>query len=40
MHNEKEVIIVTCHAETGNVWYALDNIEYLLPPLHLDESEI
>ena len=21
-------------------WYALDNIEYLLPPLHLEESEI
>ena len=24
----------------GMSWYALDNIEYLLPPPHLEESEI
>ena len=24
----------------GTSWYALDNVEYLLPPLHLEESEI
>ena len=24
----------------GTSWYALDNIEYLLPPPHLEESEI
>ena len=24
----------------GRSWYALDNIEYLLPPPHLEESEI
>ena len=24
----------------GTSWYALDNIEYLLPPLHLEESEL
>ena len=40
MHNEKKVIVVTCHAEKGMSWYALDNIEHLLPPPHLDESEI
>ena len=24
----------------GTSWYALDNIEYLLPPPHLEESEL
>ena len=24
----------------GTSWYALDNIEYLHPPPHLDESQI
>ena len=24
----------------GTFWYALDNIEYLLPPTHLEESEL
>ena len=38
MRKRSLLLHVMLRQETS--WYALDNIEYLLPPPHLDESEI
>ena len=36
----KRSLLLHIMLRQGTSWYALDSIEYLLPPLHLDESEI
>ena len=36
----KRSLLLHIMLRQGTSWYALDNIEYLLPPPHLDESEI
>ena len=36
----KKIIVVMFMLRQGTSWYALDNIEYLLPPPCLEESEI
>ena len=36
----KRSLLLHVMLRQGTFWYALDNIEYLLPPLHLEESEI
>ena len=40
MHNEKRSLLLYVMLRQGMSWYALDNIEYLLPPPHLEGSEI
>ena len=36
----KRTLLLQVMSRQGTSWYALDNIEYLLPPPHLEESEI
>ena len=36
----KRSLLLHVMLRQGTSWYALDNIEYLLPPPHLEESEI
>ena len=36
----KRSLLLHVMLRQGMFWYALDNIEYLLPPPHLEESEI
>ena len=36
----KRSLLLHVMLRQGTSWYALDNIEYLLPPLHLEGSEI
>ena len=36
----KRSLLLHVMLRQGLSWYALDNIEYLFPPLCLDESEI
>ena len=36
----KRSLLLHVMLKQGSSWYALDNIEYLLPPLHLEESEL
>ena len=36
----KRSLLLNVMLRQGTSWYALDNIEYLLPPPHLEESEI
>ena len=36
----KRSLLLHVMLRQGMSWYALDNIEYLLPPLHLEDSEI
>ena len=36
----KGLLLLHVMLRQGTSWYALDNIEYLLPPPHLEESEI
>ena len=36
----KRSLLLHVMLRQGTSWYALDNIEYLLPPTHLEESEI
>ena len=35
----KRSLLLHVMLRQGTAWYALDNIEYLFPPLHLEESE-
>ena len=35
----KRSLLLHVMLRQGTSWYTLDNIEYLLPPLHLEESE-
>ena len=36
----KRSLLLHVMLRQGTSWHALDKMEYLLPPLHLDESEI
>ena len=36
----KRSLLLHVMLRQGTPWYALDNTEYLLPPPHLDKSEI
>ena len=36
----KSSLLLHVMLRQGTSWYALDNIEYLLPPPHLEESEL
>ena len=36
----KRSLLLHVMLRQGMSWYALDNIEYMLPPPHLEESEI
>ena len=40
MHYGKRSLLLHVMLRQGMSWYALDNVEYLLPPLCLEESEI
>ena len=37
---KKRSLLLHVMLRQGTSWYALDNIDYLLPPPHLEESEI
>ena len=40
MHMRKRSLLLHVMLRQGTSWYALDNVEYLLPPPHLEELEI